>query len=61
MNKIFKEYFLDDPVFKLVAIQKSINKIFKKTISKKSIFKVGSKFQIYQKNPQKIPTKKFEF
>ena len=30
MNKIFKEYFLDDPVFKLVAIQKSINKIFKK-------------------------------
>ena len=30
MNKIFLEYFLDDPVFKLVAIQKSINNIFKK-------------------------------
>ena len=30
MNKIFQEYFLDDPVFKLVAIQKSINKIFEK-------------------------------
>ena len=41
MNKNFQEYFLDDPIFKLEAIQKSIGKIFKKTTSKKSIF-VGS-------------------
>ena len=34
MNKIFQEYFLDDPVFKLVAIQKSINKIFKKQLQR---------------------------
>ena len=25
MNKIFQEYFSDDPVFRLVAILKSIN------------------------------------
>ena len=42
MNKIFQQYFLDDLVFRLVAILKSINKIFEKTISKKSIFKIGT-------------------
>ena len=31
-NKIFQEYFLDNPVFKLTAILKSINKIFKKQL-----------------------------
>ena len=30
MNKIFEEYFLDNPVFRLVAILKSINKIYEK-------------------------------
>ena len=34
MNKIFLEYFLDDPVFKLITIQKSINKIFKKQLKR---------------------------
>ena len=34
MSKIFQEYFLNDPVFKLVAIQKSINKIFKKQLER---------------------------
>ena len=29
MTKIFPEYFLDDPFFKLVAIQKLLTKIFK--------------------------------
>ena len=38
MYKIFQEYFLDDPFFKWVAIEKSIQK----TTSRKSIFKVGS-------------------
>ena len=37
MNKIFQEYFLhflDDPVFKLVSIQKSINKTFEKQLQR---------------------------
>ena len=34
MNKISQEYLLDDPVFKLVAIQKSINKIFEKQLQR---------------------------
>ena len=58
MNKIFQEYFLDDPVFRLVAILKYIKNFskdnfkgihseiykffFEKTTSKKSIFKVSS-------------------
>ena len=37
----FQKHFLDNPVFRLVAILKSINNIFEKTTSKKSIFKVG--------------------
>ena len=41
MNKIFQEHFLDNAVFRLVAILKSIKKIFKKQLQKKSIFKVG--------------------
>ena len=32
MNKIFQEHILDDPVFRFVAIEKSINKIFKKQL-----------------------------
>ena len=33
-NTFFQEYFLDDPVFKLLAIQKSVNKIFEKQLQK---------------------------
>ena len=39
MNKIFQEYFLDDPVFRLVA---SYSKIYQQIFWKKFIFKVGS-------------------
>ena len=35
LNKIYLEYFLEDPVFKLVAIQKFINKIFEKQLQRK--------------------------
>ena len=46
MNKIFQRYFLDNPVFKLLAIHKYINKILtNKTTSKKSFFKVGTVVQ----------------
>ena len=31
-NKVFVEYFLDYPVFRLVPILKSINKIFQKQL-----------------------------
>ena len=34
MIKIFQEYFLDDSVFRLVAILKSINKIFEKQLQR---------------------------
>ena len=34
MNKIFQEHFLDNPVFRMVTILKSINKIFKKQLQK---------------------------
>ena len=34
MNKIFKEYFLDNPVFRLVAILKSIKKVFEKQLQR---------------------------
>ena len=34
MNKIFQEYFLDDLIFRLVAILKSINKIFEKQLQR---------------------------
>ena len=34
MNKIFQEHFLDNPVFRLVAILKSINKIFEKQLQR---------------------------
>ena len=33
MNKIFQEHFLDNPVFRLVAME-SINKIFEKQLQK---------------------------
>ena len=39
MNKIFQEYFLDHPVFRLVA---SYSKIYQQIFWKKFIFKVGS-------------------
>ena len=42
MNKIFQEYSIEDPVFRLVAILKSKKENFRKTTPKKSIFKVGS-------------------
>ena len=35
MNKIFEEQFLENPVFRLVAILKSINKIFEKRTQRK--------------------------
>ena len=38
MNKIFKEYFLDNPVFRLVAILKSINKIYEKKKLQRNLF-----------------------
>ena len=34
MNKIFQEHFLDNPVFRLVAIRKSINKLYEKQLLK---------------------------
>ena len=34
MNKIFQEYFLDSPVFKLAAIQKSIYKNLEKQLQR---------------------------
>ena len=34
MNKIFQEQFPDNPVFRLVAILKSINKIFEEQLQK---------------------------
>ena len=34
MNKIFQEHFLDNPVFRLVAILESVNKIFEKQLQK---------------------------
>ena len=56
MNKLFQEYFLNDLVFRLVGIQKSINKIFEKQLHGKSIFKVGS-----SKSITRILEKKFGF
>ena len=38
MNKIFQEHFLDNPVFILVAILKSINKMLEKQLQKKIHF-----------------------
>ena len=32
MNKIFEGYFLEDPVFRLEAILKSMNKILEKQL-----------------------------
>ena len=34
MNKIFQKHFLDNPVYRLVAILKSISKIFDKQLQK---------------------------
>ena len=34
MKKIFQEHFLENPVFRLVPILKSINEIFKKQLQK---------------------------
>ena len=42
MNKIFREYFLDNPVFRLLVILKSINKTFEKQLQRNPFFKVGS-------------------
>ena len=44
MNKIFREHFLDNPVLRLIAILKSLNKIFVKELQTFStaIFKVGN-------------------
>ena len=42
MYKIFEEFFLEHQVITLIAILKSINKIFEKQLPKKSIFKGGS-------------------
>ena len=39
MNKIFQEHFLDNPVFRLVAILKSINKIFEKQLQNNAFFR----------------------
>ena len=38
-NKILQEYFLDIPVFKLVAILKSINKIFEKQLQRNPLLR----------------------
>ena len=56
MNKIFQEYFLDDPFFRLVA---SYSKIYQQIFWKKFIFKVGSSESL--KDTWKIPAKKFAF
>ena len=76
MNKIFQEYFLDDSVFKLIAIQKTINKILKKLIFKvvsfKSINRILEKylqrnlhfrklFCIYEHNLWNTPVDEFFF
>ena len=51
-NKIFREHFLDDPVFRLVAILKSVNKIFEKQnplkISTKSFKNISEKICILE-------------
>ena len=39
MNKIFQEYFLDDPVFRLVDILKSIKKNFEKQLERNQILR----------------------
>ena len=39
--KIFQDHFLDNPVFRFKAILKSIDKIFRKLLQKKSFLKVG--------------------
>ena len=39
MNKIFQEQFLDNLVFRLVAILKSINKIFEKQLQRNPLLK----------------------
>ena len=40
MNKIFQKHFLDDPVFRLVTILKSINNIFEKQFHRNPFLKV---------------------
>ena len=39
MNKIFQEHFLDNPAFRLVAILKSINKVFKKQLQRNAFLR----------------------
>ena len=55
MNKIIQEHFLDNLVFRFVAILKSINKIFKKELQR-NVFKVGdskSIIKIFEKHLQR--------
>ena len=55
MNKIFQEHFLDIPVFRLVAILKSANKIFEKQ-PQRNPFKLDdseSISKIFEKDQQK--------
>ena len=59
MNKIFQEHFLDNPVFRLVAILKSINQI-RKTTPKNSIFMVGD-FESISKILEKHLQRNFHF
>ena len=75
MNKIFQEYFLDDPVFRSVAILKSISKKNFKEIhflSSEFINKILQKhlrrnlhvrklFSIYEHNFWNAPVKEFFF
>ena len=58
MNKIFQEYFLDDPAFKLIALQKSIKKIFGKQLQGNPFFKLGSS-ECINRILEKIPAKKY--
>ena len=40
MNKLIQEHFSDDPVFRLVTILKSINKILEKQLQRNPFFKM---------------------
>ena len=59
MDRIFQEYFLDNPAFRLVAILICINKIFQNQLQRNPFLR--QEFLIYLQNPWETPTKKFAF
>ena len=59
MNKTFQELFLDNPVFRLVAVLKPINKIFEKELQK-NLFLMEMILNLSTKSLKK-PAKNFAF